>query len=564
MINDVAGQGPASVDPSSSKAPSLTRTISRLRWILYKRSFRKNWGQIIGTVIGVLYGAGGLVFLASLLFGGIFAPEEMAALPVIIRALGIMLLLAWTIAPIISFGLDDTLSPKRFAAFGRSTRELLRPVFIASFISLPVVLTLIAMLMAVVAQALWLVLAMSGTGVTLIGGIAAFIALIPASIATIVVCLLIPRAFLAWRSTWRMSRRRRELLSGIVLVCGLSAAYGFSLVSSGGASLFESIGNIVAKAYGTVLWTPFGAPMSIPMDLAEGHWIAALARIAVTGITIVLVWKWWAHAFNEGMLDALREAAGDSDLKVTALVPKALPSNALGAVAGKSLRYWRRDTRYSMALLVMPIMTLFFVAMSVLSEDQRFMGWVAVALTAWMGGITISNEIGFDGPSSWVNITAGINNRANLLGRYAALALFIVPWLLFLCILVPFLQGKPAMIALAIPASFGFLLSSWGISMLVTAYFPYPAPAPGSMKSSSSGGAWVSMLSAFLGTWLPMVPSIILIALGLTIVPGLEYVGSILALVIGVVTCWLGLRFAAARLDTRYAEAFQATKAFAG
>lgn len=555
-----------SVNAPAPTHTSLSRSITRLRWILFKRSFRKNVGLLIGTIIGGLYAVGGLAFLGSLLFGALFIPDEDVNFATIVRGFGIVLLLAWTVIPIVSFGLDDTLSPRRFAVFGRPARELLPPIFIASIVSIPVVFTLIGLLEVTVATAIWIILGFMGASaasqVGLAGGIAGLILLLPSAALAFGLCLLISRAFFTWRSTIVLPRRTREIVRGVALVVILGLSYGLSLLFSSGATMAQAFLTLSSTAYRVALWTPIGAPLSIPADVAQGRWVEGLARLAIALVAAVLLWKWWERSFARGLTDALHEAKADANAKVSALVPRLLPSNALGAVVGKSLRYWRRDTRYSVALLIMPLVSLFLVALSVLNSGQSFSGWMAIALTTWMGGITISNEVGFDGPSSWVNITAGINNRANLLGRYLALGLFIMPWLLFLCILVPLLQGAPQLIVLAIPSAFGFLFSSWGISMLVTAYIPYPAPAPGSMKNSSAGTAWISMLSAFVGTWLPMIPSIILIVVGLFFVPGLEYAGAFLALVVGAVTLWLGLRWAATRLDNHYAEAFQAVRSF--
>src|SRR5690606_30110475 len=41
----------------------LVRLQLKLKWTLWKRSYRKNVGKIIGTSIGALYGLGGLAML---------------------------------------------------------------------------------------------------------------------------------------------------------------------------------------------------------------------------------------------------------------------------------------------------------------------------------------------------------------------------------------------------------------------------------------------------------------------------------------------------------------------
>jgi ABC-2 type transport system permease protein len=44
---------------------ALLRLQLGLKWTLWKRSYRKNIGKLIGTIIGVLYALGGLVGLCA-------------------------------------------------------------------------------------------------------------------------------------------------------------------------------------------------------------------------------------------------------------------------------------------------------------------------------------------------------------------------------------------------------------------------------------------------------------------------------------------------------------------
>lgn len=565
---------PESLQPSESAGkatspagtPSLTRTIWGLKWILFKRSFRKNWGMIIGTIVGCLYALGGLTMLCIALSAPLVAGKS-DALGMIIRALGVGLLLGWTILPQLTFGMDDSLSPVRFAAYGRSAKALQWPVFLASLISPAVLITLLALLAAMVAQIVWFVGALTGAiespETTTPGLVAALMAVIPASALGLALCVLIPRSIWSWRSTMRMSKRKRETLQALTFVGVIAVAYSFGFLGGAG-TMFDKIAAIFTKLIAILVWTPWGAPLALPVDLAEGAYLAAAAKLLISLATGAALWLWWRHTFEQSQLQALKGASGDKAQKVTDLVPRFMPSNALGAVAGKSLRYWRRDTRYSMAALIMPLMGVFFIAMSYLVPDSEGMAYVAVAVTAWVAGMTISNEMGFDGPSGWVNITASINNRANLLGRFYAFGVFLLPWMTLLGVLVPLLRGEPQVIGLTLPLSYGFVASSWGISMVASALLPYPAPAPGSLKNSGGGNALVSTLLVSLGTWVPMIPAAILVILGFTWMPGLEYAGAAVALVIGIAMFVVCLRVASARLDRTYPDVLQKVKTFAG
>ena len=445
----------------------------------------------------------------------------------------------------------------------------MKPILVGSFISVGFLFTALAALVAVMLEAIWLIGALvsnNGAAISTPGAIVALVSLVPMTALGLLLCVLIPRAIFAWTSTIRIAKRKKERLQAFLLIAVLVIAYGANLLLNSGGRIMDGLARLAGPVYEFLLWTPFGAPFAVPMDLAEGLWLAALIRFVLTIATIWLLWQWWGLSFAEGQLQALKGASQEQDAKIKPLVPRFLKPNALGASAGRSLKYWRRDTRYSTALIIAPILAVFMLAMSVIGDGNAFMAYFAVALVAWLAGITISNEIGFDGPSSWVNIVAGMDNRANLLGRYVALGILMLPLVVIVAIAAPLLQSQPQFIALTIPASLGFVASSWGVSLLTTAFLPSPAPKPGTMKNSSSGGGngnmWMTFLATFVGTWLPLAPSIILIVVGLKLVHGLEYAGAALALVIGAITLYLGQRFAVKHLDAHYADEFQKIRRF--
>ena len=551
------------------KTPSLMRLLPRLQWTLLKRSFHKNWPKIIGLGFALLYGVGALVLFSIAMSGMLFVPADSGLFALVIRAVGLGAVVVWTLQSLFLFGVDDTLSPARFAQFGRGPKDLLKPILVGSFISVGFLFTSLAALVAVVFEAIWLIGALvsnNGAAISTPGAIVALVSLVPMTALGLLLCVLIPRAIFAWTSTIRIAKRKKERLQAFLLIAVLVIAYGANILLNSGGGVMDGLARLAGPVYEFLLWTPFGAPFAVPMDLAEGLWLAALIRFVLTIATIWLLWQWWGLSFAEGQLQALKGASQEQDAKIKPLVPRFLKPGPLGASAGRSLKYWRRDTRYSTALIIAPILAIFMLAMSVIGDGNAFMAYFAVALVAWLAGITISNEIGFDGPSSWVNIVAGMDNRANLLGRYVALGILMLPLVVIVAIAAPLLQSQPQFIALTVPASLGFVASSWGVSLLTTAFLPSPAPKPGTMKNSSSGGGngnmWMTFLATFFGTWLPLAPSIILMVVGLKLIPGLEYAGAALALVIGAITLYLGQRFAVKHLDAHYADEFQKIRRF--
>lgn len=565
------------------RRPALLPVMVRLRWQLFLRTFRKNWPQTIGMSIGILYALGAIWGLGFMMLGLGFTPQsELATLHPqlnhgsLLALLGTGAMTAWLILPLLTFGISNALDPKHFATFQHGPKALLKPIFVASLVSPTFILSTLAVLVVAVGALIWLINDAQTTGIPYLASSPVFallaaVLLIPCWLFAQLLGALLPQVLLTWRSTLRLGKRQKEMLTVVSLVVILGGFYGLNLFFSAsgsedrlGLNLDSGI-NFALGAAQILQWTPLGAPFAVPLDLAAGNVLGAVLKLAITVLAFALLWKLWGKVFTRAQEQALQGVAAAKDTKVTALVPSILPQNQLGAVAGRSLKYWRRDTRYGGSFLIMPLIVIFLVGMAVVNPNLATNAYIAMFMTAWLVGIMIGNEVGFDGPSGWVNITAGINNKANLLGRYLAMALFMIPWLLAVQIGVPLLLGKSELILFSVPLSLGFVLSTWGISMLVTAFLPYPAPAPGVMKNSGSNGAAIpALLVIMLLVWLPLIPSMVLVLIGFSFVPGLEYAGIALMLVLGGLIFWGGLHFAAKHLDARYPDEWQKVKAFAG
>ncbi|MCT2177005.1 hypothetical protein M3F59_11830 [Brachybacterium muris] len=547
------------VEHGSLPQKQLIPLLMKLKWALWKRSYRKNVGKIIGTVIGVLYAGGGLVGLVFAFIGLTMASGEGAMFPAVIRGLGAVTVLAWLLIPIFAFGLDDTLDPRRFALFPRSAKELQPGMFAAAALSLPTLLTAVAVAIATVFEVIWLLAFGAGT----LWVVLALVALIPANLAGIALCLLLPRAWFAHSASRSSSRSGRELGGIFGMLLFLGVIYGFSVSVQGLTDLdFDLVRKWSLLAVSVLAWTPFGALFAIPMDLAEGQVLVALVRALIGAVTIVAVWLWWRRSLDLALTSALTGDASSGTAKVTSLVPRWVKPSPFGAALGRSLRYWRRDTRYLAAVAIYPLVFVFLIAMGLVLPESRPMMLVMAVFMAGMTGISLSNEIGFDGPAGWVNITAGMDARANLLGRVAAIALIMVPAALLAMVAIPLLYGVPHLIPLLVLGTAGLMLTGWGVSLIVGVLLPYPTSAPGTNpmkdKSASSANAFLAMGAASLGVFVPQLPAIGLAAWG--VLSGslmIQIIAGVVALAIGVLMLWLGVRIGSRRLSTHSPELFQ-------
>ena len=540
-------------------ARALIRLQLRLKWTLWKRSYRKNVGKIIGTAFGALYGLGGMVALVFLFLGTTLWAGEGELFPQIVRSLGALTVLLWFLIPVFAFGLDDTLDPRAFALLPRSAKELQPGMFAAAALSLPSLFTLIAIVIATAFELLWLIVFGQGALWILLGALA----LIPANLAGLALCLLLPRAWFAHSASRASSRKGREL-GGTLGFMGLFVLiYAFSLSMQRIENLdIDWVRAQLPLATEVLAWTPLGALFSVPMDLAEGRVLTALLRALIGAGTIVLVWLWWRRSIDVSLTSALTGDASSGQAKVSPLVPRFVPVGPFGAVMGKSLRYWRRDTRYLAALGIYPVVIVFFVAMGFMVPESRSMMLGLAVFMCAMTGLSLANEIGFDGPAGWVNIVAGAPARANLLGRIAAMAVLMVPAVVVITVALPLLYGLPQLIPMTVLGALGAMISGWGTSMVVGVLLPYPSSPPGTNpmkdKSASSSNAMLSMGIAMVTVFVPMLPPLGLGIWGAIVGnPALITGAGVLALVIGVVVLLVSLRIATVRLDARYPDIFQ-------
>jgi ABC-2 type transport system permease protein len=538
---------------------ALVRLQLRLKWTLWKRSYRKNVGKIIGTSIGALYALGGLFMMVMLFLGTTLWAGEGELFPQIIRGLGAATVLLWFLVPVLAFGVDDTLDPRAFALFPRTAKELQPGLFAAAALSLPSILTLLAIGIATAFELLWLIVFGQGAGWIVLGALA----LIPANLAGLALCILLPRAWFAHSAARASSRKGRELGGILGFLAMFVAIYALSLSMQRIEDLdMAMVREQLPLATEVLAWTPLGALFSVPMDLAEGRVLTALLRALIGATTIVLVWRWWRRSIDRSLTSALTGDASSGQAKVSPLVPRFVPAGPFGAVMGKALRYWRRDTRYLAALGIYPVIIVFFVAMGFMVPEARPMMLGMAVFMCAMTGLSLSNEIGFDGPAGWVNIVAGAPARANLLGRIAAMGVLMVPAVVVITVALPLLYGMPQLIPMTLLGSLGAMISGWGSSMVVGVLLPYPSSPPGTNpmkdKSASSSNAMLSMGIAMITVFVPMLPPLGLgiwgaIAGNLALITG----AGVLALAIGVVVLLVSLRIATVRLDARYPDIFQ-------
>jgi ABC-2 type transport system permease protein len=356
-----------------------------------------------------------------------------------------------------------------------------------------------------------------------------------------------------------VSRRRREIVGIAGILGGVGVIYGLQIFF---ASEAERIAQLDAE--GALLrvaeiagWTPFGAPFAAPFDLAAGHWASFGGRLLVTALTAGALWWWWQRGIRASLVTGVAQNSSAPRYRQRRFIPWFYPASPLGAVAARSLRYWRRDMRYVLGLLMMPIVAVFMIAMGMVNGIPQ-MALAGPLIVAW-GALPVMNDFGYDGPAAWVNITHGVDPRTNLQGRSLAALTVLGPMLIVLAVVTALLSGFPQYLWPLLGGAAGLLLVALGVAAPVSALLPYRVKGPGAnMFSSGSGGGVNGFLSAMIGMtgiFLPLLPAIALYVVGLW-VPWVMQVAPLVALAIGVGVLFLGWHLGAKVLARREPEVF--------
>lgn len=556
----------------------MVATLVKLKWRLTLNALSKNVWAIIGTVLGALYGLGALgLVLAGAVGLGLSSDPQVIAL--VLGSLGALLVAGWAVVPLLVTGVDSTLDPRAMAAWTAPSRGLALGLLAAGAFGIPGCLTAVICLIPALT---WLVAGQF---------LAALLALLcaPAALAT---CVILSRIVVTAAGI-SSSRRGRETTAIIAFLAVLAVTQLPNLISRLiGDDLAGFVEHIRAAARILGL-TPFGWAFAAPGLVANGSALAALALTIGAWIVPLALLPLWQRVVGGVMTSpgaarartrayAVRGASTDLQHKNQ---PDVLPwARRLGAllpgpaaaVATRCLRYWRTDPRYLVQFLSIVLMPVILVLVPALNfsrytfvvNGQRVEASLAIghapvlllfmapALAMFMGW-AIHDDLGLDSTALWSHISAGVSGAHDRLGRVVGAALWQVPLLLAVDLLMVLWTGQWA----ALPAVTGAFLALHGCALawscLTSVLLPYETLAPGDspMRSRTSGTAFLAAVIQMVAMLL--LPGVCSPVLGVAIYGVAR--GSLLwewvALVLGGVWCslalWGGIVIGGRLLDRR-------------
>ena len=569
----------------------MVATLVKLKWRLTLNALTKNVWAIIGTVFGALYGVGALAMVLAGAVGlGLKADADVIML--VLGALGALLVAGWTVVPLLITGLDSTLDPRAMAAWAAPSRGLALGLLAAGALGIPGCLTAAVCLIPVLT---WLLAGQFA---------AALLALLcaPAALAT---CVLLSRIIVTAAGV-SSSRRGRETTAIIAFVAFMVCTQLPNLIprilGDDPTDILQPLGTL-ARVIGL---SPFGWAFAAPGVMATGSVPAALALAIGAWILPVILLPLWQRVVNKAMTSPgtsrtrTRAYAADgagSDVQHRGLpdvlpwarrLSAALPAPA-AAVAARSLRYWRTDPRYLVqfvSVLILPVVLVLGPALNssrfvVYVNGQRVetsfalghapapLLFMAPALAVFMGW-AIHDDLGLDSTALWSHISAGISGAHDRLGRVVGAAVWQVPALVAIDLLMVVWTGRWD----ALPAVTGACLALYGCALawscLASVLLPYETLAPGDspMRSRTSGTAFLAALIQMAAILLLLaVCSPVLGAAVYGVVQGASGWGWV-ALVAGIVWCglllWGGVVVGGRMLDRRGPQVLATIRSWPG
>ncbi|MFI7213019.1 ABC transporter permease [Micromonospora maritima] len=499
------------------------RHFVRLKLRVLGNNFRGQAWRIALFVLGVLFGLwfAGVGFL--LLAAPGLAGESRYALMAAAFGGGV-LTLGWLLLPLVFFGVDETLDPARFALLPLSRRTLVTGLLAAALVSVPTLATVVTVAGLVVTAG-----ALGGWSAALVGALGA--------LGGLLVCVAGARAITSAFATMLRSRRVRDLAA--VLLAVLAAMLGplqlFVVAAVQQADWDRLTG--VARVVG---WTPFGAPWTAGVDVAEGRVGAAVVKLLITAATIGVLLLWWSRSLESAMVGAAsagpaRAPRGTVGGAVAQLFPRAVGwtrRDRFGALVARECRYWWRDARRRANLITVAVVGIFVPVMVNLGGATLVEGGAAfgeatadaspvlvslsMVFVGVLASVTLANQFGFDGSGYAANVVAGVPGRVELRARMVAFSLYVVPILVVVAVVLALVLGRPewlGVMAGGLFAAYGCGLAINGFISVLGAYSLPETSNPFAMNTGAGIAKSLLTLLSMVASTVAAVPFVVAAAL---------------------------------------------------
>jgi ABC-2 type transport system permease protein len=471
----------------------------------------------------------------------------------LLAALFLGWMIGWATGPIVVRGAGQSLRPEWFALLPVPPRRLAAGLLAASFVGFAPAITLVAFAALPVAAARL--------------GILPLLVAVPAAVGELVLVVVLSRVVVAGLTVTLSSRRGQELGGLLITVVIALAAGGWSLAAVVGQQLTAGPVPALSTAL-RVLPSGWGAVAVAAADRSD--WLLVAAALAGLAVLSGLLLAAWAGLLSRTMRRptgrAPRAARGPVPRGVAAGPPapwRLLPATPTGAVVGKELLVWRRDSGRTLLLLMALLISGLNLAVPAVAFSVPallpFFG-LGVALIVSTGA---ANVYGEEGTALWLTRMLPGTEEADARGRQAAWLLAVAPALVVLAVVPTALSGQGWAWPWVLATLAAMLGATPGLMVWLSVASPVPEKDPHRRSGPYDTGDDPSTSSALAGHGYLMLLLVVLAAApcatlvvlgGLWQRPALQAAGVLVGIATGGLLYWWGGRVAARRLADRGAE----------
>ncbi|MDJ0349031.1 hypothetical protein [Cryobacterium sp. PH29-G1] len=496
-----------------------------LKLRLLANLFRRSPWQIVGLVIGLLYGLGVAVALLTALIALRFVGD-----PALIRDLltvaGSVVVLGFLIVPIV-VGIDDSMDPRKFAFLGIPNRSLSLGLAGSALIGIPAATLTIVLL---------------GTVFTWSRGLGETLLALVSAVLILATCILLSRVSASLAAFLLSTRRSREFtgLIGVVLLVLISPLVVVLLSTDWGRHGRTLLGTLAA----ILGWTPLGAAWAVPGDASTGAWGAAILKLLIAAASAYALWLSWQLVVARMLVSPGREAAAKQYSGLGWF--DRLPHSSVGAIAARTLTYWARDSRYWVSLIMIPIVPIVAILpLSIAGVPLAYLALIPVPLMCLFLGWTMHNDVAYDSTAIWLHVASGTRGFPDRIGRLIPSLLIGIPLIGIGSAISVGAYGDWAVLPSMLGVSTCIFLAGLGFSSYTSARFPYPVAKPGDSpfaqpQASDTAAAIVQSLT-FTGSIIVALPALIFAYLGIFEDPAWHMRALTVGLSLGVIAVALGL-----------------------
>lgn len=437
----------------------MVATVLRLRYRLLANMLGRSPWQLVGFVFGIIGALSGLVVVVGALF--LIGLSGLDATHSVVTLGGALLVVGWSIAPLLAGGVDTTIEAEQLAPFPLNTRQVMLALTLVGVCGIPGIVSTLGALVGLLASGSWPVAPLAAT------------VCLPLGVLT---CVVASRTVASFSSRGRGRGRLGNLLGligfGVLVLAGPIVTGLLSVLGDRSGLDAGRVGTLIAG----LAWTPVGAVWAVPGDLADGHAGAGLAKLGIAVATLAALWLLWRRNVVAASVSPKRRVASGRAGRLGWI--GLAPTGPVAAGWARSLSYWLGDPRYLRNLVivaVLPVLLAFALGWQVQTPIFAFV----VVLPALLLGLVPYADVSYDGTAFSTLLATGIRGRDDRAGRLLGALTAGAPLVVVVTAVTVGLSGEWMLLPAVLGCGLGALLAGLGICALSSAYLVIPVPASG-------------------------------------------------------------------------------------